>query len=113
MNPNYVLHVKEEIDKLLKVGFIRPVKKATWLSPIVVVPKKNCKIQVCVDYKKLNVATITYVFPLAFSDGVLDEVAINEVYSFFDIKFYNGYNQIRMHLEDKRRQFSSLNGACS
>ena len=41
MNPNYAAKVKEEIDKLLKVGFIRPIKQATWLSPIVVVPKKN------------------------------------------------------------------------
>ena len=38
MNLNYTARVKEEIDKLLKVGFIRPVKQATWLSPIVVVP---------------------------------------------------------------------------
>ena len=44
MNPNYVLKVNEEIDKLLTVGFIRPVKHVTWLSPIVVVPKKNGKI---------------------------------------------------------------------
>ena len=43
LNPNYIIRVKEEIDKLLKVGFIRPVKKATWLSPIVVVPKKTEK----------------------------------------------------------------------
>ena len=43
MNPNYAARV-EEIDKLLQVGFLRPVKKATWLSPIVVVPKKNSKI---------------------------------------------------------------------
>ena len=49
MNPNYATRVKEEIDKLLKIGFIRPVKRATWLSPIVVVPKKNGKIRVCVD----------------------------------------------------------------
>ena len=27
LNPNYAIKVKEEIDKLLKVGFIRPVKK--------------------------------------------------------------------------------------
>ena len=40
-NPNYAARVKEEIDKLLKIGFIRPVKRATWLSPIIVVPKKN------------------------------------------------------------------------
>ena len=36
MNPNYAAKVKEEIDKLLHVGFICPVKRATWLSPIVV-----------------------------------------------------------------------------
>ena len=39
MNPNYMIQVKEEIDKLLKVGFIRPIKKATWRGPIVVVPR--------------------------------------------------------------------------
>ena len=50
MNPNYAVKLKEEIDKLLRFGFIHPVKQATWLSPIVVVPKKNGKIQVCVDY---------------------------------------------------------------
>ena len=51
MNPNYAAKFKEEIDKLLHVGFIRPVKWATWLSPIVVLPKKNGKIKVCVDYR--------------------------------------------------------------
>ena len=52
MNPNYAMkvNVKEKINKLLKVSFIRPVKQATWLSPIVVVPKKNGKIRVCVEY---------------------------------------------------------------
>ena len=51
LNPNYAAKVKEEIDKLLRVGFIRPVKRKTWLSPIVVVPKKNGKLRVCVDYR--------------------------------------------------------------
>ena len=52
MNPNYVAHVKEEMDKLLKIGFIRPIKQATWLSPIIVVTKKNGKIRVYVDFRK-------------------------------------------------------------
>ena len=69
LNPNHAVKVKEEIDKLLKVGFIRPVKKETWLSPIVVVPKKNGKIRVCVDYRKLNATTVTYAFPLPFTDS--------------------------------------------
>ena len=58
MNPNYAARVKEEIDKLLKAGFIQPVKQATWLSPIVVVPKKNGKFRVCVDYWKLNTSGV-------------------------------------------------------
>ena len=101
MNPNYAAKVKEEIDKLLRVGFIRPVKKTTCLCPIVVVPRKNRKIKVCVDYRKLNAATVTDAFPLQFTDGVLDAVAGHEVYSFLDD--FSGYNQIRMHPNDQEK----------
>ena len=82
--PNYTIKVKEEIHKVLKVRFIRAVKKATWLSLIMVVPKKNDKIWVCVDYQKLNAVTVTDVFPLSFTNGVLDVVAGHEMYSFLD-----------------------------
>ena len=44
MNPNYAAKVKEEIDKYLEAGFIYPVDKTEWLSPIVIVPKKNGKL---------------------------------------------------------------------
>ena len=101
MNPNYATRVKEEIDKLLRIGFIRPVKQATWLSPIVVVPKKNGKIRVCVDYRKLNAVTVTDAFPLPFTDSVLDAVAGHEMYSFLD--GFSGYNQVRMHPNDQEK----------
>lgn len=54
MNPNYPKKVKEEIDNLLKAGFITEVESSDWLFPIVVVSKKNGKFKVCVDYRKLN-----------------------------------------------------------
>ena len=66
------------------------VKKATWLSPIVVVPKKNGKIRVCVNYRKLNAGMVTNAFPLPFMDGVLDAMAGHEIYSFLD--GFSGYN---------------------
>ena len=94
LNLNYAVNVKEEIDKLLWVGFIRPIKKDTWLS-LIVVPKKNGKIRVCVDYWKLNKAAVTNAFPLPFIDGVLDAVARHEIYSFLD--GFSDYNQVRMH----------------
>ena len=67
LNQNYAAKVKGEIDKRLRVGFIRPVKRATWLSPIVVMPKKNGKLRVCVDYRKLNEATVNDAFSLPFT----------------------------------------------
>ena len=101
MNVNYAAKVKEEIDKLLHVSSIRPVKRATWLSLIVVVPKKNGQIRVCVDYRKLNAATVTDAFPLPFMESVLDTVAGHECYSFLD--GFSGYNQIRMHPDHQEK----------
>jgi hypothetical protein len=83
MNPHYIERVRAELDKLLVAGFIYPVKSASWLSPIVVVPKKNGQIRICVDYRKLNAQTLDDPFPLPFID-VLDTVAGYELYSFLD-----------------------------
>jgi hypothetical protein len=60
MNPNYIVAIKHDINKLLATQFIQHVKEATLLSPIVVVPKKNGKFKICVDFRKLNVAPEKY-----------------------------------------------------
>lgn len=49
-NPNYAQVVKDDLERLLTAGFITPVNKATWLSPIIMVPKKNGKLRICVDF---------------------------------------------------------------
>ena len=64
-----------------------------------VVPKKNNKIRVCIDYRKLNAVMITDAFPLSFTDIVFDAVPGHEMYSFLD--GFSGYNQILMHLDDR------------
>ncbi|MCO5573038.1 hypothetical protein L7F22_026803 [Adiantum nelumboides] len=101
MNPNLAKQVKVEIDRLLQVGFITPIDKPKWLSLIVVVPKKNKKICICVDYRKLNAATIPDSFPLPFLDSILEDVAGHEMYSFLD--GFSGYNQICMAQEDQAK----------
>ena len=92
MNPHMAKQVKEELDRLLRVGFIAPIENPDWISPIVIVPKKNKKLRICVDYSKLNAATVPDPFPLPYMDSMLDEVAGHEVYSFLD--GFSGYNQI-------------------
>jgi len=50
MNPALNDIVKEELQKLLDAGFIYPISNSEWISPLVVVPKKNGKWRICVNY---------------------------------------------------------------
>ena len=56
--------IQEEMEKLLKTGFIRKVEYPEWLANVVVVPKKGGKWRVCVDYTNLNDACLKDSFPL-------------------------------------------------
>ncbi|MCO5563145.1 hypothetical protein L7F22_016782 [Adiantum nelumboides] len=51
-NETFARKIKEEIDKLKEVEFIYEIKHTDWVSPIVVVLKKNGKLRVCVNLKK-------------------------------------------------------------
>ncbi len=74
LNPNYVITVKQYINKLLVVKFIQFVEEATWLSPIVIVPKKNGKLRICINFKKLNAAIKKDPCPLPFTNEMLNIV---------------------------------------
>jgi hypothetical protein len=92
--------VKEELQKLLNVGFIYPISDSKWVSPLVVVPKKmKGKLRMCVDFRELNKATLKDYFPLLFIDHGLDTLAGKRYFSFLD--GYSGYNQIQIDLEDQ------------
>ncbi len=92
---NYALKIRYDLDKLFDTEFIYPIETTQWLSPLVIVPKKNGKLQICVDYHKSNVQTKKDPFPLP----LLDSIARHEMYSFMD--GYSGYNQVKMVEKDK------------
>lgn len=69
------------------------------VSPLVVVPKKNGKWRICVDYRELNKATQKNHSPLPFIDQVLETLAGNKLFSFLD--GFSGYNQIQIAPKDQ------------
>ncbi len=91
--------VKQDIDKLLAVGFIQFIKEVTWLSPIVIIPKKNGKLKIYIDFRKLNATTKNDPYPSLFIDEVLNTIARCEAYSFLD--GYSRYHQISIAPKDK------------
>jgi len=99
LNPNYATIVKQYIDKLLTTRFIKSIEEVTLLSSIVVVPKKNGKLKIYIDFRKLNADTKKDPYPLPFTNEVLNTIAMSEVYSF--LNRYSRYHQISIAPKDK------------
>ncbi len=91
--------MKEALDKLLEVRFIRPMETTEWVSPVVLALKKNGKLRVCVNYKVLNKVTKKDRYPLPFCEKNLEEVAGHEMYTFGN--GYRGYHQVKIGPKDQ------------
>ena len=105
--PARIFHIEiegqivKEVQKLLAVGFIKPIQHPRWLSNIVLVKKKNGQIRCCVDFKNLNKTYPKDEFPLPNMDLLIDSTAGSAMFSFMD--GFNGYNQIRMAPKDAEK----------
>ena len=67
-----------EIDTLIEANFIYEIEHTEWVSPIVFVPKKNKKLRVCINLRKVNVAIIRDNYPLPITEHLLERVAEKE-----------------------------------
>ena len=83
MNSQLQLLVKAELERLLQAG-LKPVEITDWVSSMVIVKKKNEKLRVYVDYRKLNACTQNDHFPLPFTTLLLKEVGGHARYTFMD-----------------------------
>ena len=105
MRTEWLLKIKEEVTKQLKVGFIKPVHQAEWIANVVPIPKKDGKVRMCVDFRDLNKSCLKDYLPLPYIDVLVDNIAGSALMSFMD--GFSGYNQIKMALRDMTKSTST------
>ena len=90
------------IETLLKAqvdqGELRPVDKAEWATPIVVVPKSDGGIRICGDFKvTLNPVICPQTFPLPTPEEMFSALANGESFTKLDLS--RSYKQMRVKEE--------------
>ena len=93
--------IKEEVQKLTLLKFIREVYYPDWLTNVVMVKKANGKWRMCVDFTNLKKACPNNSYPLPRIDQLVDSTAGHKLLSFMDA--FSGYNQIRMDETDQEK----------
>jgi hypothetical protein len=87
-----------EVNRMLAEDIIEPAT-SEWLSPVVLIPKRDGGMRFCVDYRKLNNLTERDVYPLSRLDECIDSIGDAVVFSTLNAN--SGYWQVSMHPDDR------------
>jgi hypothetical protein len=91
--------IRLEVNRLLEVGFIRPVDYLSWLAKLVLVEKPDGSWRMCIDYTSLNKVCPKGEYPLPRICQIVDSTTSCELFSFLDA--YSGYHQIGLAIDNE------------
>ena len=92
--------VSAELKKLEEQDVIKKVEGPTpWVSPLVVIPKKNGDVRLCVDMRMPNQAIQRERHPSPTSDDLVDALNGAKVFSKLDLR--SGYHQLSLAPESR------------
>ena len=93
--------LKDELDRMTKMGVIQPIDEPTaWLSHCVVSTKKDGNLRVCINPKELNKALLREHYILPVLDDVLYELGQSTVFSKADLA--SGYWHVKLDEESSK-----------
>lgn len=81
MIPDIINHVKEKIEGLLEVGFIKLIGYDKWISNIMLILKKNRNVRICIDFGNMNIVTLKNEFSMPSANMLINATLINEIYT--------------------------------
>ena len=85
--------VEDEINGLVKSGVIESVDEPTdWCAPMVVVPKPNANVRLCVDLTKLNEGVRRDLYVMKKVEETLGSISSGTVFSKLDAN--SGFHQV-------------------
>lgn len=85
--------VEGKVKELIDMDIIEPVEGPTpWVNPVVVVPKSNNDIRLCVDMRRANEAIQRERHPIPTVEEITQDLSGSKIFSKLDLKW--GYHQI-------------------
>jgi len=99
-----LFHLQKEVDMVIEEMRQQDVIEEScspWVSPAVLVKKKDGSIRFCVDFRKLNAIIKKDSYPIPRIDDLLNRLTENSWFSSLDLK--SGYWQVRIRPEDREK----------
>ncbi len=93
----YVEEVRQELKKMKDLDIIES-SKSPWVSPLVTVRKKDGRVRLCGDYRRLNSVTENDPYCMPRPEELLDRMSKANYISTLDM--LKGYYQVPMSIED-------------
>ena len=90
----------DALDTLESDGIIEKLSDATsWVSPLVVIPKKDGEIRLCIDMRMANQATQREIHPIPTVDDLIHKLNGATVFTKPDLR--SGYHQLSLAEENR------------
>lgn len=90
--------LREEIKVMKELGVIEP-SMSEWSSPMVIVPKKDGSLRVCIDFRKLNAQSKFDAYPMPRIDDLLENIGRAQFITTLDL--CKGYWQVPLNPESR------------
>jgi hypothetical protein len=93
--------LKKELERCEKLGVVSKVTEPTeWVNSLVIVPKANGKIRICMDPKNLNEAVKRQHYPLPTAEDIMSRLTGAKIFSILDAA--SGFWQIKLDAESAK-----------
>ena len=98
--PQYLPELNRQIAVLEEVGIIRR-SQSLYGAPVLFAPKKDGRLRLCIDYRKLNRQTLQDCYPTPVATDLIARIRGARMFSQLDL--HSGFHQLRIREGDQHK----------